>query len=164
MEFLEQIISHICNQAVFNVAVAKKNQTCLRKAVGCSITTCIGKRDMTQTIVAYNGSSRKGLPCTNVVGGCGCSHAEPRAVMQALRKSMKHGLMVCTYSPCTNCANIILDSKIIDVVVYDILTEHDIRGATFLEEAIDVVTLKDIEERKADDILQKWIQNSRDNC
>ncbi len=49
-------------------------------------------------------------------------------------------IMVCTYSPCTNCANIIIDSGIVKGIVWDILTEHDKRGAEFLRSAMDVIT------------------------
>lgn len=116
---------------------ALKNQTCKRKAVGCSIVRLsIGwqKAPTEETLImTHNGPSVPNNQCTNEVGNCGCSHAEPRAILKSLKKDYgKHLTMVCTYSPCTNCANIIIDSGIIDLVVYKVLTQHDIRGQTFL--------------------------------
>ena len=53
-------------------------------------------------------------------------------------------LVFCTYSPCTNCANIILDAGIVQAVFYDTLTKHDQRGVEFLEAAMPVFTREDV--------------------
>ena len=68
--------------------------------------------------------------------------------------------MLCTYSPCTNCANIILQSGIIEGVVYKILTEHDKRGDEFLRKSIDVLTTKELLTGKSDVIIRKWIKTN----
>ena len=125
---------------------ALKNQTCKRKAVGCSIVRLsIGRRRLPTEktlVMTHNGPSVPNNECINEVGNCGCSHAEPRAILESLKKDYgKHLVMVCTYSPCTNCANIIIDSGIIDLVVYETLTLHDTRGTTFLlQSGIKVLT------------------------
>jgi len=66
--------------------------------------------------------------------------------MEVLKKTEFLGskIMFCTYSPCTNCANIILDSGVINGVIYDILTEHDTRGLAFLQSQIPCVTREEL--------------------
>ncbi len=157
---------------------AEENQVCLRKAVGCSLGFI--KDVFRPAITNHNGPSREGHPCSNVVGNCGCSHSEPRACMAAralgIQGEKVTRIMVCTFSPCTNCANIILDSGCVDVVVYHILTEHDKRGAEFLNDAIQVVTRQQLEMlltecelrelskqgKKLYDQIAKWNTSNRD--
>jgi deoxycytidylate deaminase len=110
---------------------------CKRKNVGCTIFSVNDYGQVIQVCFTHNGPSKK-AECSNVVGGCGCSHAEPRAMLECYRKGYLPRtfsaklVMVCLYSPCTNCANIINDAGIIDAVVYDILTQHDTRGRDIL--------------------------------
>lgn len=123
---------------------AEEHRTCLRKSVGCGIyfvNPNVAIKQVQALTTTHNGPSRLTHVCTNVTGGCGCSHAEPRAILEAYRKGWMPGgwdvrsmklVMVCTYSPCTNCANIINESGIIHAVCYDILTDHDKRGASLL--------------------------------
>ncbi len=101
---------------------------CKRKVVRCSVWL-----DGMNLATTMNGPS--GTECTNKVGDCGCSHAEPRVLFYIARflRCTQPYTMVCTYSPCTNCANIIVDSKLIDTVYYETLTEHDKRGVAILE-------------------------------
>lgn len=150
---------------IFNriYAFAEINQTCLRKAVGCA---AIGKEGEIWTTIAqkHNGPSREGHECTNEVGNCGCSHSEPRVVIAALKNYCedKKLILVCTYSPCTNCANIVIDSGLFGGVIYDILTEHDKRGAEFLEQAfpgrvMSREELNKLTEKEASDRIKEWI-------
>lgn len=133
---------------------AKEQQTCLRKAVGCSI-CAIKAPDVVDDVgirrlaFQHNGPARSGNPCTNIVGNCGCSHAEPRVIMSVLkmpRLPIREKLVLfCTYSPCTYCANVIIDSGLVSGLVYDILTEHDTRGLAFLKSVMPCVTREEIE-------------------
>lgn len=65
---------------------------------------------------------------------CGCMHAEVKAVLSLIElDTVYHNcIMFCSYSPCTKCAQIIIQSKRIKEVCYGILTEHDERGQEFL--------------------------------
>lgn len=129
---------------------AGERRDCKRKSVACSIVG-INKKRIERRHEAFNGPSRVGHECTGVVGGCGCSHAEPRAVMQALESRVHYPeaqVLFCLYSPCTNCANIILDSGKIHGCVYDILTEHDVRGAAYLQASMPVLTREDLVQAK----------------
>lgn len=135
------------------VSFAKEIQTCKRKAVGCSVFNVVMSPNhgqmWTKCVLTSNGPSGEGNTCSGEVGNCGCSHAEPRACLLAmeedvLREVNNNSLMICTYSPCTNCANIIVDSGIIDAVVYDILTEHDKRGVYILKRAMPVFSREDL--------------------
>jgi deoxycytidylate deaminase len=147
------------------LAYAQRNQQCLRKAVGCAAVyfnkdSC----EPNMVSISHNGPSREGHECLNIVGGCGCSHAEPRLVQNVLGIKQEMPLIiVCTYSPCTNCANIVIDSKLFKGCIYDILTEHDIRGETFLREAMPVLTRKEIIEAietENYDKIKKWISDT----
>jgi len=140
---------------------AERNQVCLRKAVGCAAITIV--EDVPLIIsMDHNGPSREGQLCTNEVGNCGCSHSEPRVVRNILQKQADEIplILVCTYSPCTNCANIIIDSGLFNGVVYDILTVHDTRGEKFLREAMPVISreeLNTLTESEVSDKIKKWI-------
>lgn len=55
---------------------------------------------------------------------CDCSHAESRVVMKYLKCFRKQReniktILITTVNPCIHCANIIIDSELIDIVVYD---------------------------------------------
>lgn len=134
----ERVIDWMKRELVSCRAWAEGNQTCKRKGVGVSLVR-LGTTNHSPHLIlrGKNGPSSKGHECSNVVGNCGCSHAEPRAILNYLRKrgepKLKPGLiLLSTYSPCTNCANIINDSGIIRAVIYDIRTEHDTRGIDLL--------------------------------
>jgi deoxycytidylate deaminase len=147
---------------------AERNQKCKRKAVGCAALTFTGQYDVPPELrpmivqMAHNGPSREGHECTNEVGNCGCSHSEPRLVRNVLQEYVPEMplILLCTYSPCTNCANIIIDSKQFCGVIYHILTEHDTRGEKFLREAMPVATLDELNtltERDLSDKIKSWI-------
>lgn len=155
MKFEIATASYLLNELAIVTAEAKKRTKCLRKGVGCSIHDVSGIRKILSA--GYNGPSRDGVMCTNVIGGCGCAHAEPRAVMEAMRMMyMGKYIMVCTYSPCQTCANYIIDSGIVHGVVYDILTVYPPhitdRGFEFLTSAMDVLTA---------DGLRNFLRNPR---
>lgn len=144
------------------LAYAERRNDCLRKSVGCAAITFDNFKPMTISI-ACNGSSRPDHLCSNIVGNCGCSHAEPRLVQNLLKIGNKIKdmplIIICTYSPCTNCANIIIDSKLFKGCIYDILTEHDIRGTEFLKETMPILTRKEITE-SSNDKIKKWISDT----
>ena len=83
----------------------------------------------------WNGPNLAG-ECSNVVGGCGCLHAEQRAIYSMLttyKIRLGKMQMVVQYSPCTNCANAIILSQLFDTVYFETLTEHDPRGLEILK-------------------------------
>jgi len=151
-EILVAQIKNILNSFKVILEVAEQNQTCKRKAVGCRLVSFEDEM-MIDSKVVYNGPSFNNV-CSNEKGNCGCSHAEPRAIMQHLKGFARTEMvlnekvwMVCTYSPCTNCANIIVDSGIVQGVFRDILTEHDVRGEKILLDAgIKVITKQQLED------------------
>lgn len=154
---------------------AEENQTCKRKAVGCAAVTLTQPAgDPIVYVMRHNGPSRRKAPCTNEVGNCGCSHAEPRVVNSVTHQSACDSfsesvltyslglILICTYSPCTNCANIIIDSNMFGGVIYDILTKHDMRGAKFLCDAMPVMTkevFNNMTESEANDKIRQWISD-----
>jgi len=148
------------------LSFAERNQVCLRKAVGCAA-IAVGENELLPISLKHNGPSREGYPCTNEVGNCGCSHSEPRVVVDTTMNWCEDEklILVCTYSPCTTCANIVIDSGLFCGVIYDILTEHDKRGEKFLREAMNVLSRKELNkltEEEANATIKKWISDSVD--
>lgn len=130
---------------------AELQQVCRRKAVGCAVVELCG---ITGVFVpwthAHNGPSRQGHECTNVVGNCGCSHSEPRAMLDikalsATAKGKPKLVLLCEYAPCTNCANIVLDSGMICGLVYRRETQHDQRGLEYLRSAMPCLSVAELE-------------------
>ncbi len=122
-------------------ALGNEDQSCLRKGVGCMLATQNEDDYYTMRSLSQNGPVNNSK-CSNEVGNCGCMHAEIRAVMDIwldrANPDMVLGtwVMVCTYSPCTNCANFIVEyGPWIKAVYFQILTEHDVRGRDRLQDA-----------------------------
>lgn len=161
MYSLKTIKGFLIQQIDFITRRATERTTCKRKGVGCQLIT-IRENEMRSWDSVYNGPSRPDFECTDIVGNCGCMHSEPRAIIKAFQLGLADTkfIMLCTYSPCTNCANIILQSGIIEGVVYKILTEHDKRGDEFLRKSIDVLTTKELLTGKSDVIIRKWIKTN----
>lgn len=153
---------------------AEQNQTCKRKAVGCAVVE-IGLRPVWTAkkypprlyvkplIMAVNGPL-SGHECSNVVGGCGCVHAEQRAVIDLVfaRANVpcpgflepRHTILLCKYSPCTHCANLIVACQEITDVVYDVLTEHDTRGIDILRG--NILSVTQIRELVSLGLIAEW--------
>lgn len=128
--FIEQFIKQIILRTFDQIKIeAEKHQVCKRKAVGCAILDIDLKEQLITHFTAINGPSGPNNICSGIKGACGCSHAEPRAIMKYLKYAKRNGqrgktILLSTFSACVNCANIIIDSGIIDSVGYQILAEH----------------------------------------
>lgn len=72
--------------------------------------------------------------CADDVGNCGCVHSEFKAICHVMRAGTNAmtRVMVVSYSPCTPCANLIVESKCIDEVYWLEDTAHDMRGIEIL--------------------------------
>lgn len=110
---------------------ARENQVCRRKSCGCVILEINLRESSIQHFTAVNGPSGPKNKCSNIKGACGCSHAEPRTIMKYLKKrkprikrSYIKTILLSTFSACVNCANIIVDSGVIDAVAYEFLAPH----------------------------------------
>jgi deoxycytidylate deaminase len=151
---------------------AKILTRCKRKGVGSSIVS-IYDGQFRPIFESFNGPTRVNFQCTNIVGACGCIHAEPRAISIALKHGYKGGLILCnTYSPCVTCANLIIESGLFIGVVREIFTEypktglahHDERGEEFIRTSgIDVLAVEEIQlflkekkEGKVLDTVRQW--------
>lgn len=142
--YTHELLAHI--HEVIRWAEAQSIE-CKRKVVGCSVVTLshLAPHDeahngIVEFVRTTNGPT-PGHVCTGEQGNCGCAHAEPRAVlarMNTLNRQVKT-ILCCNYSPCTRCAQVIIDANtiagLIDAVVYIHLTEHDVRGRDLLERA-----------------------------
>jgi deoxycytidylate deaminase len=106
----------------------------------CRYSPLMTKKNGTVILKISQESVQQTSLCTNEIGNCGCAHAEPKVVIDlAITGAMMGGdprfALMCTYSPCTNCANIILSLPSIVQVLYRTETRHDMRGLTILMNA-----------------------------
>ena len=147
---------------------AQKHQVCKRKAVGCAILEINSKEQLITHYVAINGPSGSNNKCSNIVGACGCSHAEPRVIMKYLKKAKKNGhrgktILLTTFSSCVNCANIIIDSGVIDAVAYEILAEHwaiePNNAKAMLDRTLPHWTKQQIEEDLDNNLIRNWLND-----
>jgi len=151
---------------------AIENTRCKRKGVACSLHKIWSASPIVHQITyMFNGPSVAGNnKCANIEGHCGCSHAEPRVIIDALTHSYGTELiMLSTHSPCWYCSNMILDSRIIKGLIYDRLLSypenaqlqrlHDQR-LEWLDKKIDVVTLEELEKGEVNATLGEWMSAS----
>lgn len=101
---------------------AEQESDCLRAKVG--VAMCTGTHDdLIMRYLAHNGqvNNRK---CSGEQGQCGCFHAEIRVIMKVWKEVSSFGaevtkegmkgfenwnwIIVCKWTPCTTCANFIL--------------------------------------------------------
>lgn len=156
----KEIINLILSEVKLVSSQAEKSTKCLRKAVGCSLMSAY-KGSFTTLHVAFNGPSRKEYKCSNIVGACGCSHAEPRAIMECLKHYSSGLIMACSFSPCVNCANIIIDSGLIIGLVYNQYAPHHPEGLKMLVESSIPVVSMDILASDRQEVLEqvnKWME------
>ena len=73
-------------------------------------------------------------------------------------------ILLTTFSSCVNCANIIIDSGIIDVVAFEILAQHwstiPNDAKTMLDNSLPHWTKDQIEKDTNNDLIRKWLSNS----
>lgn len=168
----EQLIREVILRSFDTIKTeAEKHQVCKRKAVGCTILNINLQDELITHYMAINGPSGKGNECRNVVGACGCSHSEPRAIMKFLkrhRKSRTRGktIMLCTYSPCVNCSNIVIDSDVIDVLAYEIRADYWANpphnaDALIERSPVRLWTKAGIENDLENKLLKEWLFNDK---
>lgn len=102
---------------------------CSRKHVGAVATDL----DHEQIWVGYNGGPRGGRNrcARETPGDCGCVHAEVNALVKADARIPKR--MYLTLSPCEQCAVLMLNSRVQEVVYVE--QYRDVRGLVLLAEA-----------------------------
>jgi tRNA(Arg) A34 adenosine deaminase TadA len=107
---------------------------CKRKAV-----KAVATHDHGYSFTSFENYSPVG-DCTEEVGNCGCMHAEPQLLLHlAKAQRKKTETLGVTYSPCTQCANMIVHfHKHIHAIagIYWLIdTETDLRGIERLKAA-----------------------------
>lgn len=163
-----QLIKQVILRTFAQIKIeAEKHQVCKRKGTGCAILEIDSVKQLILHFAATNGPSGPHNKCSNIVGACGCSHAEPRAIMKYLKQRTKNGsnkkvILLTTYSACVNCSNIIIDSNVIDVVAYEILAEHwavEPRNAkAMLDRSLPHWTKQQIENDIENKLLKNWLR------
>lgn len=141
----EQLVKQVILRSFDNIKTeAEKHQVCKRKAVGAAILEINLAAELITHFSAINGPSGEKNVCSNVVGACGCSHAEPRVIMDYLKRRKNKYLnyhvktiLLSTYSPCVSCANLAIDSKIIDAFAYEIWAPYWNKHPYFADRILD---------------------------
>lgn len=162
----DQLIKQVILRSFDEIkTMAEKNQVCKRKAVGCVILEIDLQKELITHYSAINGPSGPNNKCSNIVGACGCSHSEPRAIMKYLKRRKRNGqvktILLSTYSACVNCSNIIIDSNIIDAVAYEILAEYwneyPREANAMLERSLLHWTKQELEEDLDNNLIRNWL-------
>jgi len=162
----DQLIKEVVLRTFDQIKIeAEKNQICKRKAVGAAILEIDLEKELVTHFMAINGPSGEKNECSNIVGACGCSHAEPRVIMKYLKRHRRNGqvktILLSTFSACVNCANIIVDSNIIDVVAYEILADHwavePHNAKAMLDRSLHHWTKQQIEEDIENNLIKNWL-------
>lgn len=107
---------------------------CHRKVVLC-LATDMSASVLENTLSQNGPAKRRPGGCRNIVGNCGCCHAEPRCLEKLRSVPRQNVLLLCEYSPCTRCAGLIADDLYVQGVFYNRLTDHDAYGTTLLEDS-----------------------------
>jgi deoxycytidylate deaminase len=111
-----------------------KETKCLRKGVGSGLFNS----NLDELIMlAINGPVHDSIKCTNEKGNCGCGHAEPRVIIEALKgcKYCYKYTMISSFSPCLPCTDAILKFGRINTVIYDVFAPHHPQACNVLRAA-----------------------------
>jgi len=166
---VEDVIKKAILRTLKNIKIeARKNKVCKRKACGCAILEVDLQNEAIAFYTAINGPSGSKNKCSGIKGACGCSHAEPRAIMKYLkarrlkiRKPYIKTVLLTTFSSCVNCANIIIDSKVIDAVVYEMIAPHwavePNNAKAMLDRSLLHCSKKEIIDDVSNSLLRTWL-------
>lgn len=108
----------------------KRRSTCQRRQQSCVI---VNNTYTEVFAIGYNGRAKgEDHGCDELVSGrCGCTHAEANALIK-VRPTHEQLYLLCTMSPCVQCARLIVNSSKISNVMY--LEEYrDIKGLEILK-------------------------------
>jgi len=163
----EQLIKQVVLRTFDQIKIeAEKNQVCKRKAVGAAILEIDLQNELIIHFTAINGPSGPENKCSGIKGACGCSHAEPRVIMKYLKQMKRNGqrgktILLITFSACVNCANIIIDSGVIDAVAFETLTEHwavePNNAKAMLDRMLPHWTKEQIEKDLDNKLIKNWL-------
>jgi len=123
---------------------------CKRRFVRATI-LCPNTNGITKIFSEVNGPIYNSFECSNELGSCGCEHAEQKVIRELLMSistwpPVFQYILLSSYSPCTQCANAIIGSKMINTVIYDRVYETDTRGLEMLSKAMPTLSVKTIED------------------
>lgn len=143
--------------------ILSQRSTCKRASVGSVITSWDHTRVLS---VGYNGNYRGGPnTCdTDVPGACGCVHGETNSIIKLNYNDPEDKRMYCTTSPCYNCAKMIIQANIREVVYHKRYRKTD--GIELLQNNnIRVVWKKHIKSDFLQDIslIIDEVRNEKDN-
>ena len=98
--------------------VAESVTTCRRRGTMARAVIINGESLRSTLFVAVNG----GRECASIPGECGCTHAEQRLVVQALKSTEKLdprvSAVLTTLEPCEQCANLIVECGLFSSVAW----------------------------------------------
>ena len=136
--------------------VAASRSNCSRRQVAAVIV-----RDHRVISTGYNGTPRgvrnccdggcprcsSDAPSGTKLGDCLCSHAEENAIVQAACYgiAVKGATIYTTYSPCLQCAKMIINAGLVEVIYFQRYTIDDVSLALLREAGVTVRPLIDPE-------------------
>jgi tRNA(Arg) A34 adenosine deaminase TadA len=154
---IDQLVKQVLLRTLDQLKVfAIKHPKCKRMSVG-SVVLEINYKDnlITHHRIAVNGPTGRNK-CSGIRGRCGCGHAEMKALSSYLRVVRRNGtrgltFLLTTYTPCTSCANLIVESGVIDVVLYEANCGG---GNTILDTSLHFWSKQQIEEDTEGELLK----------
>ena len=137
---------------------------CRQEQIGSAILEIDVFNEMIIHYAATNGPSSN-IKCSII--NCGCSHAESRVLIQYLKRFRSttrniKTILISTHYPCKTCANMIIDSKLIDIVISDEFCPiNNDSGHNLLDKSLDVRlwTKQMIENDVENNFIKNWLLN-----
>jgi len=173
----KQVILHTFDQ--MQIKADAKSQ-CIREHVGASILEIDLSDELIEHHSAVNGPTTK-QECKREWNShtksiaCNCGHAESRVVIKYLKSFIGKPrylppnnvrvVLISTHTLCINCANIVIDSGLIDVVAYDRPYNMFSGGTGFkkLEASLDIRlwTKEMIEADVENNYIRSWLTRNK---
>lgn len=125
---------------------------CRRHSCACVIFNTLCTRVLS---IGYNGppSDAPHSDCTGEIGTCGCIHAEVNAITKLDAIRAYPALLYSTVEPCHNCANLIINSRVVVAVIYTEACRHDWVTERFERNGIPSIMEGNITDEK---LLEWW--------
>lgn len=132
-----------------------KLSTCKRAQVAAIVFPC----DCTDiSAIGYNGPvcGQSNNSCSDIVGKCGCAHAEGNAIAKLTDR--RPSIMYCTTTPCIHCANMIINcGTIVGCIIGGLYRNNT--GLYALQRRMTVLDVKGL----IDDNVREWWEIGTNN-
>lgn len=159
-QFIKQIILHTFNNMQIK---ATAESQCKRKLIAASILEIDIFNEIVTHHAATNNPVSKNITCVGTPESgkidCGCIHAEAAVIIKFLksirrihRKNVRT-ILISTHTPCIQCANLIIETGLIDVVAYDYFCGG---GYKRLNNNLQIWSKEQIEYDSENKLIEEW--------